>query len=196
MKKLRSILILVLGILLGIVAYHYLLMPGDGLNFNGQNASWIKDSTKTKVIIGPNYFFAARTDVKPVAILGAVPSSDVITAVRYLKAYSDTCTSFNRNKTFFVDLSRDQIFTYFGNVERLTTTAAFRVYFGLYPNAHATYPSRLSAYVVAKGTDNKEKYLDGQSGFEIINLGTLCPSDCPSMAMDVEAIYNRAGRPN
>jgi len=95
-------------------------------------------------------------------------------------------------RTFSVEIEKDEFLRYLANMEEPENPiTSFRVYFGAYPSG--SYRNRFTAMLVAVAKDGTEKYEDGQPGRQIVNIGTMCPTNCPR---DSRSIYVRAGSPN
>lgn len=197
MKQFKPVAFSLVGIGLGILMSYIFGTTKLKYEIDGKDVSWMFDKTKAKVEIEKNHLFATRLDLSPISILGEVSSTEGITALTYLKTYTDTCRSFVKSRTYCIGYSIRELETYFANIRQFTTIDSFRVYLGMYPNsASSDKADRLTGHLVAVGADRLEKYNDATPGYKIINLGTLCPTACPPIAStDPSSLYNRAGRP-
>ncbi len=195
-QKIKHTLVFAAGMVIGLLSYHFFLKR-DSNNFivNNQDLSWIFNK-KNKITIGENFLYASKTNQTPAIVKGGVNSQDGFNAIKYFRIYTDTCKRFKANPTFSISYSKNEILKYFSNIESLTEIDSVRIYFGMYPANHRIHPNRLTGFLVAVGLDKKEKYLDNNPGLQIINLGTLCPTDCPpANTIDPNSLYEKAGRP-
>jgi hypothetical protein len=197
MKQFKPVAFSIVGVGLGLLLAYLLGIAKPKYEIDGKDVSWLFDKTKAKVEVERNYLFATRLGGGPISVLGEVSSTEGINALSYLKAYTDTCKSFTKSRTYCIGYSIRELETYFANLKQITTIDSFRIYFGMYPNtAGVDKADRLTGHLVAVGTDKLEKYNDATPGYKIINLGTLCPTACPPAgATDPNSLYHKAGRP-
>lgn len=151
---------------------------------------WIYDSTQTKIIEGEGYVLLMKK-AQPQMMTGEIDPKEAIEMIQH----HDTATrSFVGRRSFFVEFQLKEFVDYTRNISEIADVDRFRMYFGVYPPGHQPNGGRFTSILVALGADGKEKYSDNVAGMQLLNIGTLCPTNCPTN--DNRALHTLAGLPS
>lgn len=164
------------------------------LTVNGKDYSWIADSSQSNPVDGAGYtiFYRKGNKILPKRTLIGIRSDS---AVAQIKRFEEATKSLEGSRSFFVEFDKEEFVKYLETAGG--GSGKFRVYFSRYANGYKgpnneDLSGKFSAVLVAT-KDEKEMYNDGNDNEQVINIGTLCPTNCPKN--DTKSLHTRAGLP-
>ena len=155
-----------------------------------EKTDWIYDSTQTRVIEGDGYVLLMKK-AQPQMMTGEIDPKE---AIEMVKQHDTATRSIIGRRSFFVEFQLKEFMDYTRNISEIADVDRFRMYYGVYPAGHESNGGRFTSILVAVGADGKEKYSDNVAGMRLLNIGTLCPTNCPTN--DNRALHTLAGLPS